>query len=196
MMALPCRHCRNSRKRAKHVVLLDRRLDLRAFSGNHEGDGIHPEAGHTKLNPEPHDLEDLGLNVWVRGVEIGLEVIKAMKEPGPGFLIMRPCRFLHPGKDHALAGAGGSLVSPDIPVAMLRIRRASGVAKPRVGIRGVIDDKVDDNANAALLAAVSEFHEVSECAVSRIDAIIVGDVVTVVLARRRLKWHQPDCGYA
>jgi len=30
----------------KHVVLLDRRLDLRAFGGNHEGDGIHPESGH------------------------------------------------------------------------------------------------------------------------------------------------------
>jgi hypothetical protein len=37
---------------------------------------------------------------------------------------------------------------------MLRIRRASGVAKPRVGIRGVIDDEIDDDANASLLAAV------------------------------------------
>jgi len=180
----------------KHVVLLNRRLDLCAFGGNHEGDGIHPETGHAELNPEPHDLEDLGLDVWVRRVEIGLKVIEAMKEPSPGFLVMRPCRFLHPGKDHALAGAGGSLVGPDVPIAMLRIRRASCVAKPRVGIRGVIDNEIDDDANASLLAAVSEFHEVAERAVSRIDAIIVGDVVTIILAWRRLKRHQPDRGHS
>src|SRR5664280_1687216 len=131
MIALPWRHCRNSRRERSMSYLLDRRLDLRAFGGNHEGDGIHPEAGHAELNPEAHDLEDLGLDVWVRRVEIGLEVIEAMKEPGLGFLVMRPCRFLHPGKDHALAGAGGSLVGPDVPIAMLRIRRASCVSKPR-----------------------------------------------------------------
>jgi len=119
-----------------------------------------------------------------------------MKEPGLGFLVMRPCRFLHPGKNHTLAGAGGSLVGPDVPIAMPRIWRASCIAKPRVGIRGVVDDEIDDNANASLLAAVSEFHEVAERAVSRIDAVIVGDVVTVVLTWRRLKWHQPDCGHS
>src|ERR1700730_16494520 len=119
-----------------------------------------------------------------------------MKEPGLGFLVTRPCRFLHAGKNHSLAGAGGALVGPAIPVAVLRIRRASCVAKPGMGIRGVIDDEIDNDANASLPAAVSEFHEVTERAVSRIDTIMVGDVVTVVLARRRLKRHQPDRGHS
>ena len=42
------------------------------------------------------------------------------------------------------------------------------------------------------LRAVRELDEVAERAVARIDAVVVGDVVAVVLARRRLERHQPD----
>ena len=45
-------------------------------------------------------------------------------------------------------------------------------------------------------AAVGEFDEVAERAVSRIDAVIVRNVITIVLARRGLEWHQPNCGDA
>ena len=69
-------------------------------------------------------------------------------------------------------------------------------AKPGVLVGGVIDDEVDDDADAALLAAMGEFDEIAERAVSRIDAVIVGDVVAVVLAGRRLERHQPDRGDA
>ena len=63
-------------------------------------------------------------------------------------------------------------------------------------VRGVIDDEVDDDADAALLAAMGELDEIAERAVARIDAVIVGDVVAVVLAGRGLKRHQPDRGDA
>ena len=63
-------------------------------------------------------------------------------------------------------------------------------------IGGVVDDEIDDDADAALPAAMGEFDEVAERAVARIDAVIVGDVVAVVLAGRRLKRHQPDRGDA
>ena len=63
-------------------------------------------------------------------------------------------------------------------------------------VRGVIDDEIDDDADAALPAAMGEFDEVAERAVARIDAVIVRDVVTVVLAGRRLERHQPDRGDA
>jgi hypothetical protein len=43
---------------------------------------------------------------------------------------------------------------------------------------------------------VGEFHKIAERAVSRVDTIIVGDVVTVVLAGRWLKRHQPDRGHS
>ena len=47
-------------------------------------------------------------------------------------------------------------------------------------VGGVVDDEIDDDAHAALLAAVGELDEVAERAVARIDAVIVGDVVAVV----------------
>ena len=63
-------------------------------------------------------------------------------------------------------------------------------------IGGVIDHEVDDDAQPALMAAMGELDEVAESAISRIDAVIVGDVVTIVPAWRRLKRHQPDRGDA
>ena len=63
-------------------------------------------------------------------------------------------------------------------------------------VRGVIDDEVDDHADAALLGAVRELDEVAERAVARIDAVVIGDVVAVVPVRRRLERHQPHRGDA
>ena len=63
-------------------------------------------------------------------------------------------------------------------------------------VGGVIDDQVDDDADAALLAAVGELDEVAERAVARIDVVVVRDVVAVVAAGRGLERHQPDGGDA
>ena len=68
--------------------------------------------------------------------------------------------------------------------------------EPFMLVGGVIDDEIDDDANAALLAAMGELDEVAERAVARIDAVIVRDVVAIVLAGRGLKRHQPDRGDA
>src|ERR1700690_732282 len=100
-----------------------------------------------------------------------------MEVPGAGLLIPGPGRFLHAGKYHALAGIGGLLVGPDIPVAIRRILVASRLLKPRMLIGGMVDDEIDDDADAALPAAVGEVDEVAERAVARIDAIIIGDIV-------------------
>src|SRR5690242_16722464 len=59
-------------------------------------------------------------------------------------------------------------------------------------IGSVIDDEVDDHANAAQRCAMSEFDEVAERAKCRVDAVIVTDVISVVTAGGGLKGHQPD----
>ena len=51
----------------------------------------------------------------------------------------------------------------------------------------VINDEIDDQANAALFAAMREFDEIAESAVARIDVVVVGDVVAIVAKWRRLK---------
>ena|SRR5689334_7323912 len=56
----------------------------------------------------------------------------------------------------------------------------------------MIDHEIDEHANATLLGAMSEFYEVTHRSISWIDAIVVGDVVTIVAMRGDLKRHQPD----
>ena len=56
--------------------------------------------------------------------------------------------------------------------------------------------QVDQDTDPALFCPVSELDEIAQRAVPRIDIVIIGDVVTAVLARRRLKRHQPDRGHA
>src|SRR6185437_12426501 len=116
--------------------------------------------------------------------------------PGPRRLVAGPGGLLHAGEHHALVGIGGLLVGPDIPVAVGRVRRASCVAKPGMRIRGVVDDEIDDDTDAALPATMGEFDEIPERAVAWIDTVIIRDVVTIVLAGRRLERHQPERGNA
>jgi hypothetical protein len=47
----------------------------------------------------------------------------------------------------------------------------------------VIDDEVDNYADAALLRAVGEVNEVTERSKRRVDGVIIGNVVIVVFAR-------------
>ncbi len=160
-------------ERTQHVVLLDGLSHLRALGRDDEGDRVHAKAGDAELNPEPHDLEDLGLDMRVRGVEIRLEIVEAVKVPGACFLIPRPGRLLHAGKHHAGVGIRRFLIGPDIPVATGRILRAARLAKPGVLVGGVVDDEVDDDTDAALPAAMGERDKIAERAVARIDAVIV-----------------------
>jgi len=60
----------------------------------------------------------------------------------------------------------------------------------------VIDDEIDDHADAALRRAMCEFDEIAQRPERGIDRVIIRDVVAVVLPRRLLKRHQPDRGDA
>jgi hypothetical protein len=58
-------------------------------------------------------------------------------------------------------------------------------------VRGVVHDQVNDDADAALFGRVGELHKIPECAVARINFVIVGNVVAVVAARGGLERHEP-----
>ena len=55
--------------------------------------------------------------------------------------------------------------------------------KPRAVDRRVVDDQIDDDADAERLGVVHEVHEVAERTVLFVDAVVVGDVVSVVAVR-------------
>ena len=54
------------------------------------------------------------------------------------------------------------------------LRILARLLEPGMLVRGVVDDEIDEHADAALLGAVGELDEVAEGAVARIDAVVVG----------------------
>ena len=127
---------------AEHVVLLLRLADFAPLGGDNERHRIHAEAGDAELDPEAHDLEDLGLHLGIRRVEIGLEVVEAVEVPRLGLLVIAPGRLLHAGEHHAFVGARWLLLRPDIPVAVLRIRDR-GARPGTTGARRTCDSPRD-----------------------------------------------------
>jgi hypothetical protein len=99
-------------------------------------------------------------------------------------------------ENHAFPSIGRTLVGPDVPVAIGGVLRTPRRFEPRMFVGRMIYDEIDDHADAALFAAVRKFDEIPQRAVARVDAVIVGDVVAVILAGRRLERHQPDGGDA
>src|SRR6266540_662214 len=81
---------------------------------------------------------------------------------------------------------------PDVPVTVLRIGILERLLEPWMLVRCVIDHEVDEHTYAALLRAVGEFDKIADCAVARIDAVIIGHVVAVIAMGRDLERHQPD----
>src|SRR5262249_15815009 len=174
---------------AEHVVLLLRLADFGSFGRDDERHRIHPKARNAELDPEPHDLEDLGLHLGMRRIEIGLEVVEAMEVPCLGIVIVAPGRLLHPWEDHTVRGARRLLLRPNVPISVFRIGVFACLLKPWMLVRRVVDDEVDKNTYAALLRAMGEFDKIADCAVARIDAVIIGYVIAVVAMRRDLEGH-------
>src|SRR4029450_5288223 len=99
---------------------------------------------------------------------------------------------LHAGEDHPLGAARWLPLRPDIPSAIFGVGIAPRVLEPGVLVRGMINHEVDEDAHAALLGAVGKFDKIAEGAVTRIDAVVIGDVIAVVATGRGLERHQPD----
>ena len=60
----------------------------------------------------------------------------------------------------------------------------------------VVDDQVDDDADAECARLVRELDEIAQVTVSRVDAVVVADVVAVVTARRDEERVKPDARHA
>ena len=59
-------------------------------------------------------------------------------------------------------------------------------------IRGVIDDQLGDDAQAALVGGLHEVPEILHRPVGGIDVAVIGDVVAVVAQGRGIERHDPE----
>jgi hypothetical protein len=63
-------------------------------------------------------------------------------------------------------------------------------------VRCMVNDQIDQYAYATLLASMSKLHEIAQRAVTRVDAVIIGNIIAIITQRRGLERHQPYGSHA
>ncbi len=125
-------------------------------------------------------------------VEVGLVAEEAVPVVLLRHRVPGPVRGLGVGEDDARALVLLVGVAPDVVVALLRARRRAPCRlEPRVLVGGVIDHQLGDHLQAALVRLRHEGAEVLARAVVLVHVAVVGDVVAVILERRRIERQQP-----
>ncbi len=176
-----------------HLVRLPQVLVARALALHEIRDGVEPQTVDALVEPEAHHLGDGALDVRVVEVEVRLVAEEAVPVVGPGKGIERPVGRFGVGEDDARARVLRRVVAPHVVVALARARRsAPRRLEPRMLVRGMVDDQLGDDAQAAAVRLVDELFEVLARAVGGVDLAVVGDVVPVVLAWRGVERQQPD----
>ncbi|MNM28348.1 hypothetical protein D3C81_388620 [compost metagenome] len=133
-----------------------------------------------------HDLRIIEIQVGLVGVETVPKVLTGHRIPGPvGFF----------GVEKNDPGAVVLLVVIGPHVKVPRRRTFLGLAcalKPRVLIRGVVDDQFGDHSQAALVRLGDEALGIGHGPVVAVHAAILGDVIAIVAAWRRIERQEPD----
>ena len=85
------------------------------------------------------------------------------------------------------------VIVPDVEVA----RAAAGFGdprplKPRVLVGSMVNNQLGDDPDSALVGLVEKVLEIVQCAVVRVDAVVIGDVVAIVFQGRRIEGKQPQ----
>ena len=172
-------------------------LAVRALALHEVGDGVETQPIDTHVEPVTHDVEDSLEHLRVVEVEVGLVRVEAVPIERLGLLVPGPVRLLRVEEDDAGVLVLLLRVGPDVEVARLRTRLGHArLLEPWVLVRGVIDDQLGDDADAAVVRGLDEGLEAARGAVGRVDPAVVRDVVTVVTQRRGIERHHPDRGGA
>ena len=110
--------------------------------------------------------------------------------------VVGPVGLLGVHEDDAGVVVAGVVVGPhvEVPVGALGVR--AGGLEPGMGIRGVVDDHVDDDADPALMGLVDQLAEVLHRSVARVDGRVVGDVVAAVAYGRGVEGRNPHAVHA
>src|SRR5579864_528613 len=192
------------------IFLIERRANLlddgmslgqvfvaRALALAKIGDRVETETVDTEVEPKPHRIQHRPHDVGTIEIEIGLMREEAMPIEGRCFLIPGPIRFLGIGENDPRAFVFLVGVAPDIEIARDRIGPCLACAlKPRVLIRGVIDDELDDDAHMAPMRLAHELTEIAQGSVGLMDIAVVGNIIAIVAQRRGKERQQPNGGDA
>jgi hypothetical protein len=153
---------------------------------------INPKAVDAAVKPEPQHVKHFKPNVRVPPVEIGLLRKKAVEVVLPGLIIERPSRASKLGNPVVRRPATWVPMVPDVPIALRVGPRCAAGDEPRMLIRGMIRNVVEDYFNAARMGIGDKQIEVCKRSEDGIDRATVRNVVTEVRHGRGEKWRDPD----
>ena len=167
-------------------------LAVGALALDEVGQGVQAEAVDAGAGPEADDvvngLDDGGVVV----VEVGLVGEEPVPEELAALDVVGPVRLLGVDEDDPGVGVAGVVVGPHVEVAEGALGVAARGLEPGMGVRGVVEDHVDDDADAALMGLVHQVAEVLHGAVARVDVRVVGDVVAAVAHGGGVEGRDPD----
>jgi hypothetical protein len=156
-----------------------------------EVDHVHPEAVGAPVQPAAHHRVDRLADVRVLPVEVGLLAREEVQVVLARRLVELPCGA---GERRRPVGRLAAVArrAPPVPVALGRVERRARLDEPRVLVGAVVDDEVHDQLHPALVDGGEQRVEIRERAEDRVDVLVVGDVVAVVVLRRRVDRREPD----
>ena len=175
------------------VVGLGQVLVDGAFPLDQIGDGVEAKAVNPGFEPEPHDLKEFIQHCWIVEVEVRLVGIEAVPVIGAGDRVPGPVGLLRVEEDDPCLGELLVSVRPHVEIALRRSGRCMpGPLEPGMLVRRVVDDEFDDDPDAALVSRIDESPEVIHRSVVGAYVTVIGDVVTIVAARRGEERQKPD----
>ena len=155
--------------------------------------GVQPQAVHPQVEPEVHHFEQ-GFVHGGRGVvQVGLMGEEPMPVIGIGRMVPVPIGVLDVLEDDAGVVVFRGGVAPDIKIAPAAAGPGPpGALKPRMLVGSVVEHQFGDDPQPPAVRLAQKCFEIRQRAVPWMHRAIIGDVVTVVLERRRIKRQQPD----
>ena len=160
---------------------------------------VHAETVHAAVQPESEHVVELGADLLVLPVQVGLVGVEQVQVPLPGGAV----RFGDPGPgaaaEHAFPVGGRLLtglaapVAEDVPVPLCRARGSGqGSLEPLVVVGGVVGHQVHDHPQPELVGTGEEGGGVGQVAEPGVDLAVVGHVVAGVVLGGGVERGQPD----
>ena len=146
---------------------------------------IQAEAIHPHVQPELHHVPHFLAHGGVVVIEIRLMAEETVPVVGFGNRVPSPVGHFGIDKDDPSPLVPRVGVAPDIPVAAGIVSRTSRLLKPRMLIRGMIQNHLNDHSDAAFVSGVKKLLEVFERPVTGMNRAVISNVIAVVAQRRR-----------
>jgi hypothetical protein len=157
--------------------------------------GVEPQRVDAEIEPELHHVDHRVDDRRVVVIQIRLVREEAVPEVLASDRVEGPVRLLGVGEDDPRLGKLLVGVAPDVELALGRAgRRLPRPLEPRMLIRRVVDDQLDQHLDVTGVGGIDKRLEVVERAVARMDVLVIGDVVAVVLERRGEERQDPQAG--